>query len=412
MEVGLLLVGNELLDGRVSDLNGPYLGRRLEESGHRLAGVMLVPDSEQGIAHGLSSLLRQYRLVVVSGGIGPTEDDVTASGAALALGRPLRPHAELLAALEGYWKRRGKQVTRSMSHLAELPEGAELIGNPVGMAAGFKMSVGPATLYFLPGVPEEFTTMVEQSLLPAMPVDGRQYTAVRTLRCFGKPESRIAELLAPMEGRQQLHIGYYPRFPEVHVRLKVRCVDQPRAREILDEAIIEASGLLGRCAYGEEDETLPAVLGRELSRRGLTLALAESCTGGLIAHMITEVPGSSDYLKHGLVVYSNQAKVDLLGVKPGSIESFGAVSRQVVLEMLEGLLARAGADVGLAVSGIAGPGGGSPEKPVGTVHLAAGRVGAAPLHRKILAHGDRSRVKTLAAFVAIDMLRECCQITE
>jgi nicotinamide-nucleotide amidase len=344
MRVALLVTGSEILDGHVTDTNTGFLARELALVGARLERTASVRDSADEIAKALKLLSRSADVVVVSGGIGPTDDDVTMAAAAAAAGRRVR---------------------------SRFPAGAERLKNTPGTADGALIAVGKARAFVFAGVPSEFEYSVRRHMIPRLAGKGRgRITDSLILKTFGVREAKINELV----GREIAKIGglsisYLPVLPEIHLRLSAtgthyeNLVRLNRGEDVIREA-------LGDAVWGVGAETLPQQMGRRLKAAGLKLAVAESCTGGMIAQQITSVPGASEYFVSGIVTYSNNAKMTLLGVRRDTLLKHGAVSRQAVEEMAAGAMRMTGAHVTAAVSGIAGPGGGTPEKPVGTVFLA------------------------------------------
>ncbi|MBI5527226.1 MAG: nicotinamide-nucleotide amidohydrolase family protein [Deltaproteobacteria bacterium] len=344
MRIALLVTGSEILDGHVTDTNTGFLARELALIGIRLERAMSVRDSKNEIAAALTLLSRSADVVVASGGIGPTDDDVSMSAAAEAAGKPLRNR---------------------------FPVGAERLKNTAGTADAALVNVGKARVFVFAGVPSEFEYSVRRHLIPRLAAKERgRVTDSLVLKTFGVREAKINELV----GREIAKIGglfisYLPVLPEIHLRLSAtgthyqNLVMLNRGEDIIREA-------LGDAVWGVGAETLQQQMGCRLKAAGLKLAVAESCTGGMIADQITSVPGASEYFVSGVVTYSNDAKMTLLGVRRDTLLEHGAVSRQAVEEMAAGAMRISGAHVTAAVSGIAGPAGGTPGKPVGTVFLA------------------------------------------
>lgn len=310
----------------------------------------------------------------------------------------------MLANLQALARSRGHELSQTARRMALMPQGARLMD---AICCGFSLA-GPAgqVLYFLPGVPEEFCKLIDDQVVPEL---GRRFgtgaVISRQLRIYGLPESEVGRRLQGLaEAHPGARIGFYPSFPEVKVLLTARSDEPAQATAVAEQMEREAEKRLEGYVIVRGLLTLEEAVGQELIRQGLTLALAESCTGGLIGHRLTQVAGSSAYLERGLVVYSNRAKQELLGVNEATLQAVGAVSAQCAAEMAQGARAGAGTDLGLAVTGIAGPTGGSPDKPVGTVFFGlAGPEGLRTLHTRF--YGDRTMIKLQSAETALDLLR-------
>ena len=368
----VLLIGDELLAGDIQDRNGPYFADQLTNQGFQLQGIRLLPDDVEGIATAVREALKDCALVVVCGGLGPTSDDRTTEAVGQAVGKPLILDQE-------HWERirkifsvlRGEEPPPGNEKQAKLPEGADVLLNEMGTALGYVVQQGEGAVAVLPGPPKENQRMFENQLLPWLDrnMPDRSRWATRVFRVFGLPESEVGHRLRNLEAEYgDLRVSYRFHFPEILVKLRCGVASEDR----LEAASRDLRNLLAPHIYNTGEERLPAVLGHELERRGLRIVTAESCTGGLVAKLLTDVPGSSSWMERGFVVYSNQAKEELLGVPKEMLERDGAVSEPVVLSMLEGALERSDAQVGLAITGIAGPGGGTLGRPVGTVWIAWG----------------------------------------
>jgi nicotinamide-nucleotide amidase len=402
----IIATGTELITGQVADCNATYAARRLHEVGLAITRITTVGDRASLIREVLEQALGRSRFIIITGGLGPTEDDVTLPAAALALDRQLLVHQGLLDRIRRCLGERQIPWEERYASLALMPEGAQLL-DPGGRACGFALKHREVRLFFLPGVPQEMCSLFDEVVLPSLLewAQPEEYCARRTLRLFGIPEVRIQEVVNRLtEFQQGVTVGFYPDFPENRLSLTVRGPD----RDKLDAALTRLSAALarevGEALLGPDEAPLEEVVGRGLRERRLTLAVAESCTGGLIGDRITNVAGSSDYFLGGVVSYSNAAKHDLLGVPAEVLERHGAVSAPTAREMARGVRRVFGADFGLAVTGIAGPGGGSPEKPVGTVYLGLAMAdGEEVWHGQF--HGNRGQIKALTAETALDRLR-------
>ena len=300
-------------------------------------------------------------------------------------------------------------MTESNAKQADFPRGADILPNPVGTAPGFGVRIGEALAFFMPGVPREMRQMFDEQVVSRIralaPNDGYQYR----LRTFGLPESLVGEKLAGIEAAfPGTTIGYRAHFPEIEVKVLARASSYNLARDIAARATAEVKIRLGGYVYGEADDTFAGVVGRALRGRGYTLAIAESCTGGLLGHLLTREPGASDFLLVDAVTYANSAKSRILGIDEETIRWHGAVSREVAAAMAEGVKRISGADIALSLTGIAGPSGGTETKPVGTVFLAvAGPAGTAVQERHF--PGDRHQIQTFAAYAGLQLVREACE---
>ena len=373
----LLTVGDEILLGQIVDTNAAWLGERLAAAGVDLRRSETVGDDEAEI---VAALERAYGsgvgVVVVTGGLGPTHDDVTKAAVARVFGRELEFRPEVLAQIEARYETRGRTMPAIGRVMAEVPAGFDALPNPRGSAPGLwgeRTAGGRRQIVaVMPGVPHEMTAISEASVLPRLL--GRQDGVVlsRTLLTVGKGESDLSGLIAETADAlpDGLRLAYLPGTGSVRLRVTARGADRDAAQRDMDQAIDAIKETLGTLVFGEGTTTLEAVLLDLLADRGLTLATAESCTGGAVSARLTAIPGASRAMRGGVVAYSNEAKQDLLGVDQATIDAEGAVSEAVARQMAAGARARLAADVGVAVTGIAGPTGGTPDKPVGTVWLA------------------------------------------
>lgn len=402
--------------GRVLNTHQQWLCRQFADAGYVVQRQVAVADSASAIQEAVRDALGRADLIVSTGGLGPTSDDLTRDAIAELLGRPLREDPTVLATLEAWYNARRRTAPPAVRVQALVPEGARVLPNAHGTAPGlllefspnpFRPAGGASWLVMLPGPPRELRPMFTEQVLPwvrqtfPLPVP----FVCRTLRSTGVPESvmqaHIAEPLADLV-RQGLELGYCARPGEVDVRLASRTAN---AEELVSAAEAVVRREVGRHVYGEENETLEAVVVDLLTRRGQTLAVAESCTGGHLASRITNVPGASAIFLGGFITYANALKQDLVGVRPETLATHGAVSEPTAREMAEGARARTGADFALAVTGIAGPTGGTPDKPVGTVFIALASPAATEVKRLLNAF-DRATFKHMTSQQALELLRQ------
>lgn len=412
MKAAILAVGSELLGTERLDTNSLLLTAALLRHGAELRRKSVVGDVEEEIAAELRDVLPRVELALVTGGLGPTADDVTREAVAAALGRTLTLDAEMLAGIERRFQTLGWRMPQVNRRQAEVIDGAEVLANPRGSAPGMRLQAGATTLFLFPGVPGELAGMISAHLEPWLAArSGGSSRETAVLKVAGLPESMVEERIAPAYaefGRQSITILARPG----DVRLLATAAGPPAERQArLREMTARLAALVGDAVYAwREEDTLESVVGSLLRAAGATLTVAESCTGGLLGERLTRVAGSSDYFLGGAITYSDRLKSDLLDVPPALLAAHGAVSEEVARAMAAGVLARLGSDYGAAITGVAGPGGGSEEKPVGTVHLAiAGpppAVGEPAVdHRRLRLPGDRERVRWQATQIALDMLR-------
>jgi nicotinamide-nucleotide amidase len=408
--VEILTIGDEILLGQIVNTNSSWLAQRLHALGLATRWMTTCSDRPDELAAAVRAAAARAELVLGTGGLGPTDDDRTVAVVAAVCGLGLARDAAALAKLEARYAAAGATPTPNNLRQAEVPAGATVLANSVGLAPGFALPLpGGAHGFFFPGVPRELKAIFEEEarpLLEGLRPAGVARTA-RTFRVVGLRESVIDHRLQglPPTGPAgaQVEVHYRTAFPENHVTLVVDAGDAAAAAAFLEQLDAEVRRRLGRHVYGVGDESFPAAVGRVLRAHDATLALAESCTGGLIGHLVTEVAGASDYFRLGAVTYSDQAKQQLLGVRAETLQAHGAVAEATVREMAEGVRRIAGTTLGLAVSGIAGPGGGTAQKPVGTVHAAvAGPDGTRARH--FLLPFGRDMVKHAAAFAALELV--------
>jgi nicotinamide-nucleotide amidase len=407
LRVELITIGNELTSGEVVDTNAAFMAEVLSEAGLEIVFITTTGDETRHIEDSLLRAQERADVVIVSGGLGPTQDDITAGSAAKALKLQLVLNRQVLEDLKKRFAERGMEMPASNEKQAFFPQQAEILPNPVGTACGFVIRRPGKVFIFLPGVPRELKYLMREKVIPFLERERKEkiWVRARTLKAFGFTESAIADLLKDVNPREfSATLAYLPRYPENHVKIIVR----GRAAEEAEENLRKLAGIIRERLRGRviavDRETLEEIVGQLLRNGGATLAVAESCTGGLVAHRLTQVPGSSDYFDRSVVVYSNAAKVQMLGVPERLIESAGAVSAEVAEKMAEGVRRVSNATLGLAITGIAGPTGGSEEKPVGTVFIAL----ASPkgtVSKRYQFMGDRNQIQTLSAYTAIDWVR-------
>jgi nicotinamide-nucleotide amidase len=409
MTCALLSIGTELTRGELVNSNAAWLASSLTAIGFEVLEHDVVDDDREHIVATLKRLASLVRVVVVTGGLGPTTDDVTTDAVARCLGVSL----ERDAASHEHIRRRLEKFGRTMSDAnakqADFPAGAVILPNPVGTAPGFMVRIGSCDAYFLPGVPNEMKRMFDEQVVTRVRPLAPSTLVQSRLRLFGLPESLVGEKLAGVEQDfVGATIGYRAHFPEVEVKVLARGGSHAAASRLCEAATAEVRARLTTYVYGEADDTFAGVVGRALRTRGWTLAIAESCTGGLVGSLLTAEPGASDFLLLDAVTYANSAKSRILGVDEETIRWHGAVSPEVATAMVAGARRVSGADLALSLTGVAGPSGGSEQKPVGTVYIALARPDGTIDVRHRLFGGDRAQIQTLAAYAGLQMVREAC----
>lgn len=408
MRLELFSVGTELLLGEIVDTNAAYLAEKLSQLGVHVYHKTTVGDNAERLAAALRIGLERADVVLATGGLGPTEDDITAAVVADVMWVGLDSDEASAEKIRSFVRSRGIPLLEGLLKQARVPRGSQVIPNPVGTAPGFIFTKGGKTVIALPGVPAEMRAMAEQTVFPYLAqraeAEGASTIVTRVLRLAGLGESQAeAEIKDLIQAQSNPTIAPYAKTMEVHLRLAAKAATREEALALIapvEEAIRER---LGEHVYGADDESLEVRVGQLLRQAGQTLAVAESCTGGLIGHRLTNIPGSSDYLLASLVTYANAAKERFLDVPATVLKTHGAVSRETAHAMAEGVKEACGADYGLSVTGIAGPAGGTEEKPVGLVcvGLADGRETTVEEHRL---RGDRAMIKERAAQMALYLL--------
>jgi nicotinamide-nucleotide amidase len=404
----VLCIGTELTRGELVNTNAAWLAAALTDLGFDVVEDVVVDDDRARIVATLERLGRQHRIIVCTGGLGPTTDDLTAEAVAQALGVPVERDAASIEHIRRRLEKYGRTLSDTNAKQADFPRGADVLPNPIGTAPGFRVTLGGASAFFMPGVPREMMRMFEEQVAPRIRAIAPNTSHQVRLRTFGLPESIVGERLAGVEAAfPGIVIGYRAHFPEIEVKVLARAATHAEAREACDRAAVEVRRRLADVIYGEAGDTFAGVVGRTLRTRGHTLAIAESCTGGLVGHMITREPGASDFLLVDAVTYSNSSKTTLLGVSEDVLRGHGAVSPEVAAAMAEGVRRVSGANVALSLTGVAGPSGGTAEKPVGLVFIAvASARGTTVIERQF--PGDRVQIQTLAAYAGLKLVREAC----
>jgi len=405
MHIEIVTIGNEILSGRTLDTNFAYLARRLEEASVQVAWHTSVGDSARAIADALRHALGRADAVVVTGGLGPTPDDVTRKAVASALRRPLQLDEAVLAAFRERAKRAGRRLPASMESQALLPRGAQAWPNPVGTAPGLLILHHEKPVILLPGVPQEMEALTTAFVVPYLRQRSGRTVETFTLRTMGVPESLLHEKIGKLAHKWPASLlAYLPSYFGVDLRVTVAGSDPDQVHATAERTYRELRERVGGVVYAEGHATIEEVVGELLVSQGLHIATAESCTGGLLAKRLTDVPGSSRYFERGFVTYSNPSKMQLVGVRVADLEVHGAVSAPVAEQLAEGARRASGAEVGVGVTGIAGPEGGSAVKPVGTVFIALASPRGSAV-RTLRFMGSRHVIRERTAQTALDLVR-------
>lgn len=403
----IVAIGDELTSGRILNSTSQFAAHHLFAMGHEIVAMSTIGDAPELIGAALRKALGRADFVIVTGGLGPTSDDLTSEAVSSALGRPPTFHPEILDSVNTFLNRPDSCKGGELEKLAWLPAGAEVL-KPEAHMAGYGLVHDEKPIFFLPGVPHEMKELLVDVVIPRLTEwkagDDRQVRQ-RLYRVFGLPEAEINRRLAHLENDNSLvRIGYYPVYPEVHLNLTVLGSDPEETDALLAIFETRINLAIGKFIYGQGGADLATVVGNLLRGRGATLATAESCTGGLLSHMVTSVPGSSDYFLGGITAYSNTMKIKILQVEREVVEQYGAVSIETAQAMAEGLCRISGADFGISVTGIAGPGGGTDDKPVGFVCFGLSTPdGTECYHRQFV--GNRQKIQLISAHTGLDFIR-------
>ena len=405
----ILSTGDEIRSGALIDSNSAYIAQRLEELGFPVFRHTSVGDDVDIIVSTLKEIGIRSDVAVVTGGLGPTIDDLTAESAAKAAGVELKLDEVALSSIEKFFKRLNRPMSETNRKQAMLPEGSERLDNPIGTAPGFMLKVDRCHFFFLPGVPAEMRLMLSDKVLPRLVklrgID-RRYFLVKTISTFGLPESATGEKLSDLTSAfPDIKLGLRAKFPEIQIKLYVNGDDEKKLNDLIEKATEWVLEQIGNRVFATDGSAMEEIIGRLIKEKKATLAIGESCTGGLISHWLTNVPGSSDYFLFSGVAYSNEAKMNVLGVPRETLERYGAVHEETVKEMAEGARRVSGATYGIATSGIAGPDGGTEDKPVGTVCIGIASPMGVEGRRFFFPFGERTRNKQIFAMTALDLLR-------
>lgn len=405
----ILSTGDEITTGKVVDTNANYLSDKLVEAGIDVFAILTVGDVAERIVWAWQQAIQHADVIISTGGIGPTADDLTTELVAKVAGVDLFFSEEIAEKIRRVFASLNRPMPENNLKQARFPVGSVIIANHLGTAPGYRLDLdtphGRKHLIILPGVPREMKPMMEETVLPwlrEMRSTGDVFLT-RTFQTFGISESGLDELVAGTVGEDEGRLAFRASFPQISMRVTVR----GRANDVeakLEELSHRIRAKIGTFVYGEGDVTMEEVVGRLLKDKGKTLSFAEAVSGGLVTHRLTNVPGSSAYFQGTVIAYADAAKINLLGVKPETLRQHGAVSEETVREMAAGVRERMGTDIGVAITGIAGPGGGAPDKPVGTACLALAADGLL-VSRRYQLWGNRDWIKTLVSQLGLDWVR-------
>jgi len=406
MKAELIFTGSELLLGHITNSHAQFLGKRLSEIGIEVTLHTTVGDDRERLEYVLRQAMARTGLIIITGGLGPTTDDITVETLAGILGLPIVLHAESLAKIKERYKERGMEMTKSIIKQVYVPKGAVILPNITGTAPGTLIDKGSQIIVALPGPPNELIPMFENQVVPFLSgkVAGGPVASYKVFKLTGISESAVQDLIGDLGGQSNPGIAYVAKPGEIQVRIAAHANSPEPAAKMVAELSEKIKKRLGDYIFSCDEEVLEEVIGKMLFERGLSIGVAESCTGGMIAAKLTEVPGSSGYFLGGVVSYSNEVKNKVLGVPAEILESYTAVSKEVASAMAQGVRKLTGADLGLATTGIAGPGGGTPDQPRGLVHICIAGTGGTCC-REYRFPGIRMAVRQGATNAALSMVR-------
>jgi len=405
MKGEIIAVGTELLLGNIVNTNAQYLSVKLAELGIDVFYHVVVGDNLKRAADTIKQSLERSDIVITSGGLGPTKDDLTKEAVAEALGVKLIPDEKAIRSIRSIFEKSGRPMTESNLKQGYIPEGAEIIENDNGTAPGILIERNGKIVIMLPGPPKELIPMFENKVIPYLSSKTSSTIKSRVLRVIGVGEAMIEEQLKEIFAQQSNPtIAPYAKEGEVHLRITAKSEDAAAAEEMIRDMELKVREVLKENVYACDEQTLEETVVKLLKERKKTLAIAESCTGGTIAGRLTEIPGVSEVFMNGVVTYSNESKMKLLGVREDTLKKYGAVSKETALEMAVGVKKLSGTDIGISITGIAGPDGGSDEKPVGLCYIGLVNGEKSEVHRFVFS-GGRSRIRWSGGSRALDLLR-------
>lgn len=405
MNAELISVGTELLLGEILNTDAQFLASALSELGIDVYYQTVVGDNPERLKNAVNLALNRADIIITSGGLGPTPDDLTKEVVSECMGEKLIMHEESLAEMRAYFQKIKKEMVKSNEKQAMMPEHCIVLKNNHGTAPGAILEKNGKTAIILPGPPNELQAMYMESVVPYLKKKSEYMFYSRVLHVAGIGESAVAEKLQPMmENYTNPTVAPYAKTGETRLRITAKCKTEEEGEYLIAPVEQEIRDILGEYIYGIDGQTLPEVVYQTVKEKGFTISAAESCTGGMFSKMITDIPGSSAVMSEGVVTYANEAKMKYLGVKAETLSNYGAVSKQTAEEMAIGICRQADADIGVGITGIAGPDGGSKEKPVGLVYVGVTFHGKTYV-KELMLSGTRDKIRYTACLNAFDMIR-------
>lgn len=405
MNAELISVGTELLLGEILNTDAQYLAKELSDIGIDVYRQTVVGDNHDRLSDAIKTALSRSDIIILSGGLGPTPDDITKEVLAECMEEKLVLDEGSLEDLNRYFAKIGREMTENNKKQAYMPEHCTVLKNHNGTANGCMVEKNGKLAFVLPGPPSELKPMYIESVKPYLQSKSEKFLYSRDLHIIGIGESAVAEKLdSMMRNMTNPTVAPYAKTVGVRLRIAASCADKDEGERMIAPVEKEIRKLIGNHIFGTGDDTIQEVVAAEIKKRGMTISSAESCTGGMFAQMLTEIPGVSDIFRESIVTYANEAKVKYLGVNPNTIDTYGVVSEKTAYEMAKGLCEKTGADVGVGITGVAGPDGGTAENPVGTVYVGVCVNGSVTVKRLQLA-GNRHKVRYSACIYAYDMIR-------
>lgn len=406
MKAEIITIGDEIIHGEILDSNSAYIGDKLSSLGIEIAFKTSVGDDLKRIIEAIKLAVERADLVIATGGLGPTNDDLTKKGIVKAFKRNLVFHEDILKKVEEGFRRRGIEMPKINQNQALLPQGAKALPNKYGSAPGIFLQEGKRFFFALPGVPLEMKTILENEILPFLKTrSSRKAVLQKVLRTTGMVESAIYEKMDPvLKVKSPVKIGFLPSFSGVDIKLRITSESEDLARKDISEIEQKIREILNENIYGIDKESLEEIVGRLLYDKKKTISVAESCTGGLIGEKLTSISGSSNYFMDGMITYSNQSKMEFLKIPGEILEKYGAVSEEVAILMAEGVRKVSNTDYGVSATGIAGPTGGTEEKPVGLVYIGFAHENDS-FARKFIFGGDRQAIRERTVQAALNLVR-------
>jgi len=401
MIVEIISIGTEILLGDIVDTNSQYLAGKLTNYGFDIHFISSVGDNKKRIYESIKQATERSDIVITTGGLGPTDDDLTRDIISEVTGKKLQLSSKLLKDLENLFKHRKYKMTKNNKKQAYLPEDATSLKNELGTAAGILLEMNDVVIIAMPGVPREMKNIFENEVTPYLKNKNNKIIRSKTLNFFSIGESSLEMKVKDILDKQiNPTLALLAGTAEVKIRITAKGNSEEEVFQMIEETEQEIRDRVGEYIYGTDDCGFPKIVGEMLSKDNLTISLAESCTGGLVGNRITDIPGSSQYFKGGIMVYSNQAKIEQLGVKKETLDKYGAVSKNTAEEMAINIREIMKTDIGISLTGIAGPGGGTEEKPVGLVYIGLATEQSTTVH-KLNLHGDRKWNKWISSQYAL-----------